>query len=67
MATDFTYLGSIISNSGSIDREINHKISRASAAFGYLKDRVNLDRHLKLSTKIRVYYAIVITDLLYGS
>ena len=67
VATDFTYLGSIISNSGSIDREINHRISRASAAFGCLKDRVYLNRHLKLGTKIKVYNAIVISTLLYGS
>ena len=67
VTTDFTYLGSIISNSGSIEREVTHRISRASAAFGCLKDRVYLNRHLKLSTKIRVYNAIVISTLLYGS
>ena len=64
---DFAYLGSIISNNCSIDREINNRISRASAAFGQLTGRVYLNRNLKLSTKIRVYQAIVLSILLYGS
>ena len=64
---DFTYLGSIISNNCSLDREINNRISRASAAFGQLTERVYLNRNLKLPTKIRVYQAIVLSILLYGS
>ena len=66
-AQDFTYLGSIISNNCTLDREINNRISRASAAFGQLSVRVYLNRNLKLSTKIKVYQAIVISILLYGS
>ena len=64
---DFTYLGSIISSDCTLDREINNRISKASAAFGQLKDRVYLNRNLKLATKIKVYHAIVISILLYGS
>ena len=63
---DFTYLGSIISNSCDLDRELNNRLCKASAAFGQLKDRVYLNRNLKLSTKIRVYHAIVVSILLYG-
>ena len=63
----FTYLGSIISNNCSIEREINNRISKASAAFGQLKDRVYLNRNLKLKTKIKVYEAIVLSILLYSS
>ena len=66
-ATDFTYLGSIISNNCSLDREINNRISRASAAFGQLKDRVYLNSNLRLNTKMKVYEAIVLSILLYSS
>ena len=65
--TDFTYLGSIISNNCSIDRDINHRVSRASAAFGQLKDRVYLNKNLRLGTKMKVYEAIVLSTLLYSS
>ena len=63
---EFTYLGSIISSNCTLDREISNRMSRASAAFGQLKDRVYLNRNLKLATKIKVYHAIVISILLYG-
>ena len=65
--SDFTYLGSIISSNCSIEREITNRISRASSAFGQLKDRVYLNRNLKLSTKMKVYEAIVLSILLYSS
>ena len=64
---DFTYLGSIISSYCTLDREISYRIRKASAAFGQLKDRVYLNRNLKLATKINVYNAIVVSTLLYGS
>ena len=63
---DFTYLGSIISSSCDLERELNNRLCKASAAFGQLKDRVYLNRNLKLATKIRVYHAIVVSILLYG-
>ena len=64
---DFTYLGSIISSNCTLDREINSRISKSSGAFGQLKDRVYLNRNIKLSTKVKVYHAIVVSILLYGS
>ena len=64
---DFTYLGSIISASCTLDRELNNRINKASAAFGQLKEKVYLNRNLKIGTKIRVYQAIVISVLLYGA
>ena len=67
VAIDSTYHGSIISSSVSIDRETNYRISHASTAFSCLKDRVYLNRHLKLCTNIRVFNAIPISTLLFGS
>ena len=62
----FTYLGSIISHNGTIDREITNRICLASSAFGRLKDRVFLNHDLKLPTKIAVYKAVCMSTLLYG-
>ena len=64
---EFTYLGSIISSNGTVDHKINYRISRASAAFGQLKERVYLNKNLQLCTKMKVYNAIVLTTLLYGA
>ena len=50
-----------------LDREINNRISKASAAFGQLKDRVYLNRNLKLATQMKVYNATMISTRLYGS
>ena len=64
---DFTYLGSILSSNCTLDREINNRISKASGAFGQLSSRIYLNHNIKLATKIKVYQAIVISILLYGS
>ena len=63
----FKYLGSNISTKAVIDDEITHRISSAAAAFGRLNSRVFLNRDLTTSTKLKVYNAVVIPTLLYGS
>lgn len=62
----FTYLGSIISDNAGIDLEIASRIKKASAAYGRLKERVWDDRNIRLTTKITVYKAAVLSTLLYG-
>jgi len=64
---NFSYLGSIISSNANVDAEINHRIQQAAAAFGKLRSRVFQDRDIRIDTKLKVYRAIVITTLLYGS
>ena len=61
----FKYLGSTISCDGSLDREIDSRISKASQALGSLRNRV-LSEHIRLSTKLKVYNAMVLPSLLYG-
>ncbi|XP_063609394.1 uncharacterized protein LOC134783447 [Penaeus indicus] len=63
---DFKYLGSVIGNDGSFDKEINSRISKASQALGRLKIRILSQHSIKLSTKLQIYQAIVLTSLLYG-
>ena len=43
------------------------KINKASRAFGRLKTKVFLNKHLRLTTKVKVYEAVCISTLLYGS
>ena len=62
----FKYLGSIISDDCSIEREINNRIRLASDAFGRLRNKVWNCREITLATKLIVYQAIVISVLLYG-
>ncbi|KAJ7413818.1 hypothetical protein WISP_88156 [Willisornis vidua] len=63
----FTYLGSFISSDGKIDKEIDNRLVKAYRAFGKLHKRVWCNKHLKKSTKVSVYRAIVLSTLLYVS
>ena len=57
----FTYLGNSISRNVVIDDEVDARLAKASAAFGRLHRR-----GITTKTKIKVYWAIVLTTLLYG-
>ena len=63
----FCYLGSIISSDARIDKEIDNRLAKANSAFGRLYKRVWSNNNLKPNTKARVYWAVVLTTLLYGS
>ena len=62
----FTYLGSTLSRNVVIDDEVNARLAKASAAFGRLHKNVWNRRGITLETKIKVYWAIVLTTLFYG-
>ena len=63
----FTYLGCTISSDAKLDGDIDSRLAKANSAFGRLYKRVWNSNHLKRSTKISVYRAVVLTTLLYGS
>ena len=62
----FTYLGSTLSRCVCIDEEVNARISKASTAFGRLRDNVWERPGTSTSTKLKVYRAVVFTTLLYA-
>ena len=63
----FTYLGCTISSNARIDGEIDNRLAKANSAFGRLYKRVWNNKHLRITTMISVYRAVVLTTLLYGS
>ena len=65
--SSFKYLGSFISDDCKLDNELNSRISQAARSFGRLQDRVFHNHDLRLPTKIKVYEAICLSTLLYGS
>ena len=66
VADNFNYLGSTLSSSANIDAEVNHRIVKASTAFGCLRCKVWERDSITLDTKLKVYRAIVMPTLLYG-
>ena len=63
----FKYLGSYISSDCKLDAEINNRICQAARAYGRLQSRVFRNRDLSLRTKMKVYAAVCLSTLLYGS
>ena len=50
----FTYLGSIISNNCTLEREINERICKAIASLGRLSEFVYLNKNLKFPQKLKL-------------
>ena len=57
----YCYLGSWISADGSLEREISNRISRASATFARVPQRI------ALAVRVNVYRSVVVSALLYGA
>nr|VZI37260.1 unnamed protein product [Spirometra erinaceieuropaei] len=63
----FPYLGSTLSLNAKIDDEVANRISKASQAFGRLQSTVWNRHGLQLSTKLKMYKAVILPTLLYGA
>ncbi|BHF72041.1 hypothetical protein SprV_0401510400 [Sparganum proliferum] len=64
---NFPYLGSTLSRNTKIDDEVANRISKASQAFGRLQSTVRNRHGLQLSTKLKMYMAVILPTLLYGA
>jgi len=64
---DFRYLGSTVSSSGNLNREVDSRIGQAANLFGKLKRRAWDNKYLTIHTKVRIYQTCVLSSLLYGS
>ncbi|BHF68764.1 hypothetical protein SprV_0301180500 [Sparganum proliferum] len=62
---NFPYLGSTLSRSTKIHDEVTRRISKASQAFGRLQSTVWNRHGLQLSTKLKMYKAVILPTLLY--
>ena len=63
----FTYLGSVISNNATVSKDLDNRLSGATSSFGRLPKRVWQSHLLRFSTKLQVYRAVVVPNLLYGA
>nr|VZI42020.1 unnamed protein product [Spirometra erinaceieuropaei] len=64
---NFPYLGSTLSLNTKINDEVANRISKASQAFGRLHSTVWNRHGLQLSTKLKMYKAVILPTLLYGA
>ncbi|BHF82267.1 hypothetical protein SprV_0802540400 [Sparganum proliferum] len=64
---NFPYMGSTLSRNIKIDDEVANRISKASQAFGRLQSTAWNRRGLQLSTKLKMYKAVILPTLLYGA
>nr|VZI49744.1 unnamed protein product [Spirometra erinaceieuropaei] len=64
---NFPYLGSTLSRNTKIDDEVANRTSKASQAFGRLQSTVWNRHGLQLSTKLKMYRAVILPTLLYGA
>ena len=63
----FMYLGSTITDSLSLNPEINKRIGKAATTLAHLTSRVWTNPKLTMKTKMAVYNACILSTLLYGS
>nr|VZH93471.1 unnamed protein product [Spirometra erinaceieuropaei] len=64
---NFPYLGCTLSRNTKIDDEVANRISKASQAFGRIRSTVWNRHGLQLSTKLKMYKAVILPTLLYGA
>ncbi len=63
---DFTYLGSVVQNSGGSGHEVFRQIGLAHAVMNALDTSIWHCRYLCSRTKIRIFWSLVLSVLLYG-
>ena len=61
------YLGSFVDSTSRSSFDTNSRITAASKAFGALQQPVFRNTHLSVSTKRYIFFALVLSVLLYGA
>ena len=64
---NFIYLGSTVSSSSRIDKELRNRTGKASGAFSKLRQKLWNNTHVSIKAKCKVYRAVVLSTLLYSS
>ena len=64
---EFAYLGSTISSNGCIDNEVQRRMTKASASFSRLCQRLWNNHQVSMRVKGKIYRAIRLSTLLYGA
>ena len=64
--TSFTYLGSTVTSTNKLDKELQIRMAKASSAFGRLSQRLWRNHNVFISMKCKFYRAIIISTLLCG-
>ena len=65
--SSFTYLGSVLQQNGRLDQELSTRIAKASKTFWSLWQSVFADKAINVKVKCKLYKAVVLSVLLYGS
>ena len=67
MVDEFSYLGHYVTRDNSLDKEIEARLSKASAAFNMLRHIIWYRKTISIEAKLRMFRACVLPVLLYGS
>ncbi|XP_065193035.1 uncharacterized protein LOC135824232 [Sycon ciliatum] len=67
VVSEFTYLGSTISDDAELDAKVTTRLAKASRAFGSLLQPIFRNSGLWLGIRRHVYQAVILSVLLYGS
>ena len=63
----FKYLGSILSSDNTVDAEVESRINRTSQVFRSISRLVWYQPKIKVLTKLKLFKAVILPTLLYGS
>ena len=64
---EFVYLGSLITNTGTVHKEIERRLQLGQYRFNELKKPIFDQETISRETKVNIYEAIVLPTILYGS
>ena len=65
--SSFSYLGNVLSEDCSVDKDIAARLQKANRAYGTLQSRLWSQQGIRMKAKIKVYKAVVRATVLYGS